>query len=417
MQGTKDSTRALEGKAWLTLCFCALFMLIEGLDLASMPLAVPRVSEAWQVPPPDFALSLSAIVIGVGFAAVALAPLGEKFGRRRMIFWSGLIAALASGATAAAPNMATLVFWRFLTGVGLGACLPNVTTCVVQIAPVASRSRILAVVNTAIPVGGVLAGFLVAPLIRIGNWQTMFFVIAGLTVICSVALRLLLPASNGGTAPQHRPDAQVEKLPLLRLFEREHVLKTLLLIGLGTANTFLIYMLINWLPTLLPRTGMSLDQAARMSGLFQLGGIIGGFGFAYMIDKGRAVKAFMLSYALAILALATMLLPAMAETAWIANILALGFGISGAHVAITLFGVMFYPQSMLSSYVGLSIAVTRIGAIAGPLAGGWLLGVDQGIGAYLVCTVMAVVVCLLWVLAIGRFCTPGKTSVSQTVNA
>lgn len=78
-------------------------------------------------------------------------------------------------------------------------------------------------------------------------------------------------------------------------------------------------------------------------------------------------------------------------------------GVSGAHVAITLFGVIFYPQRLLSSYIGVSIAVTRIGAIAGPLAGGWLLGVDSGVGSFLSGTMLGVGLCLLWVLAIAHF--------------
>ncbi|MDR6707359.1 MULTISPECIES: MFS transporter [unclassified Novosphingobium] len=401
MTAAQSQTPPLTGRILVTLIFCALFMLIEGLDLASMPLAVPRISAAWGMPAFAFALSLSAIVIGVGLAAVALAPLGERVGRRRMIWIAGLVAALASGATAFSGSMGVLIFWRFMTGLGLGACLPNVTACVVQIAPVAGRSRILAAVNTAIPVGGVLAGFLMAPLVRIGHWQALFLAVAALTVFCSLALRLLLPATNGQPAEQ-APHGGAG-LPLRELLSREHLFKTVLLIGLGTANTFLLYLLINWLPTLLPRAGVSLDAAARMSGLFQLGGIFGGFVFAYLIDKNRPVRAFLCGYGLALMTLGIMFVPGLSAPVWAATVLALGMGVSGAHVAITLFGVIFYPQRLLSSYIGVSIAVTRIGAIAGPLAGGWLLAVDSGVGSFLTGTMLGLGLCLLWVLAIAHF--------------
>lgn len=108
------------------LFFCAFFMLIEGLDLAAMPLAVPRVSAQWGQPPSAFALSLSAVLIGIGLASVLLAPLGERFGRKRMIVWTGMLAAGATFGTATADNVSAFVVWRLLTGIGLGACLPNV---------------------------------------------------------------------------------------------------------------------------------------------------------------------------------------------------------------------------------------------------------------------------------------------------
>lgn len=408
MTADVNGTRILSGRSLLTLFFCAVFMLVEGMDLASLPLAVPWISREWGLAPSEFALSLSAIVVGIGFAAVAIAPFGEKIGRRRMIFWSGLLAAAASGATAWSHNLTAFVFWRLLTGIGLGACLPNVTASVVQIAPVQVRSRVLAIVNTAIPVGAVLAGLLVAPLVRIGTWQTMFYLIAAISVLCSVALRILLPTDERSSAIARTEEARPGGSPILLLLRREHLVKTLLLLGLGSANTFLIYMMINWLPTLLPRAGMSLAEAARMSSLFQLGGIGGGFCFAYLIDRGRPVTAFVLGYALATAALVAMAALDTAGPSWIGLLLAAGVGISGAHVAITLFGVMFYPQHLLSSYVGLSIAVTRIGAIGGPLAGGWLLAVDTGITSYLLGAILAVAVCLVWVLAIGYFCAPPR---------
>lgn len=401
-----DAPHRLTGRSFVTLLFCALFMLIEGLDLASMPLAVPRISAAWGIAAPAFAFSLSAIVLGVGSAAVFLAPLGERYSRRRMAVGFGLVAALGSGATAFVPSMQALIFWRFITGLGLGGCLPNVTASVVQIAPAKGRARILAAVNTAIPAGGVLAGFLMAPLVKIGNWQTLFFVIAAVTVLCSVVLWILLPVDNG--AETRARDKALSSLPILELFQPEHRTKTLMLVGLGSANTFLLYLLINWLPTVLPRTGLSLDQAARISGLFQLGGIVGGFGFAHMIDKQRALRAFFCGYATAMVALATMAGVSMGAAGWVVAMLALGMGVSGAHVAITLFGVMFYPQRLLSSYVGVSIAVTRIGAIGGPLAGGWLLAVDKGVASYLGGTMLGVACCLLWVWAVGRFCSPAS---------
>lgn len=370
-----------------------------------MPLAVPRVSAEWGVPPADFSISLSAIVLGIGLAAVTIAPLGERIGRGRMIFWSGLFATIVTAASAFSHSTAAFTVWRFLTGVGLGACLPNVTATVVQLAPEHLRGRILAIVNTAIPMGSVTAGFLAAPLIDIGRWPMLFIFVALLAGFCTLALRFLLPKSHRRLA-ETGTETEASVSPVLTLYSTKHRLTTFLLLGLGTTNTFLIYMMINWLPTLLPRGGLSLDDAARMSSLFQLGGIVGGFGFAWMIDRGWATAAFIGGYAIATLGLVALALLGHAGPAWAILLLAVGVGISGAHVAITIFGVMFYPTELLSSYVGLSIAVTRIGAIGGPLAGGWLLSHSEGIGLFVFVSLVPVAFCVVWVWAIARWCNP-----------
>ena len=385
------------------LFFCAFFMLIEGLDLAAMPLAVPRVSAQWGQPPSAFALSLSAVLIGIGLASVLLAPLGERFGRKRMIVWTGMLAAGATFGTATADNVSAFVVWRLLTGIGLGACLPNVTASVARIAPMHMRARILAIVNTAIPVGSVMAALIVAPVVRIGNWQALFVIAGLLTLIAIAGLVILMPSHqqaipSSSTTTRRQPSAS----PLFELFLPAHRIKTLLLLGLATTNTFLIYMMINWLPTLLPRGGMPVDTAARLSGLFQFGGIVGGFFFAYQLDRGRAVRTFVGGYLCAAAGLIGIAVTAYSGTLWALLLLAIGVGISGAHIAITIFGMIFYPQHLLSSFVGLSIAVTRSGAICGPLAGGWLVAHVAGVGGFMLAALIPVALCIAWVLIIGR---------------
>jgi len=397
------------GRTTAILCFCAFFMLIEGLDLAAMPLAVPRVSAQWGLAASDFAVSLSAVVLGIGIAAVTLAPLGERFGRRRMIFWSGLFTAMVTIATATASSIEAFILWRLLTGLGLGSCLPNVTASVAHIAPPRLRARILAIVNTAIPVGSVLAGFIAAPLARIGNWHALFLSAGLLTLLVAVGLGFLLP--DGPNAPAAAVDAEEPggaSSPIFELFRNAYRLNTVLLLGLATTNTFLIYMMINWLPTLLPRGGISVDAAARLSSFFQFGGIVGGFAFAYMMDRGRAIAAFAIGYTLAAAGLTGLAFLPNDGALWIVLLLATGMGISGAHVAITIFGMGFYPQHLLSSFVGLSIAVTRAGAISGPLAGGWLIRNSSGIGTFMLAAVGPTLLCGGWILLLARI--GGKSS-------
>src|ERR1700722_8111437 len=63
----------------------------------------------------SFTLAFSAaggIVFGV---------LSDRIGRARALMWSVLIFSLASAGTALSWNLASLLFWRALIGIGLGA--------------------------------------------------------------------------------------------------------------------------------------------------------------------------------------------------------------------------------------------------------------------------------------------------------
>ncbi|WP_284279037.1 MFS transporter, partial [Sphingobium jiangsuense] len=111
----------------LSLLLCALVMVIDGYDLAAMPLAVPHVTRAFDLPPADFGLALSAVLLGLGLGAVLLAPLGDRLGRRRVIVLGAAVLGLTILGAASGTTVAEFALWRLVNGMALGACLPNVT--------------------------------------------------------------------------------------------------------------------------------------------------------------------------------------------------------------------------------------------------------------------------------------------------
>jgi len=68
----------------------------------------------------------------------------------------------------------------------------------------------------------------------------------------------------------------------------------------------------------------------------------------------------------------------------------------------------FYPAWLLSSFIGISIAVTRAGAIAGPLAGGWLIDNSSGVSGFMLAALAPTLLCLGWITLIGRRKSPAS---------
>ena len=109
----------------LALVLLAGVFVIDGYDINSMALAVPRLQEPLGIPADEFGWVLSAILFGLGAGAALIAPLGDRIGRRPLIVFGCLATAVATLGTATSDTLTEFFIWRVLTGLGLGACLPT----------------------------------------------------------------------------------------------------------------------------------------------------------------------------------------------------------------------------------------------------------------------------------------------------
>src|SRR6188768_3035444 len=133
-----------------TLILCALVMLIDCYDLSAMPLALPHLVKQFGIAAPDFSLALSAVLVGLGAGALLVAPVGDRLGRRPTIIVAAAVMTLATFGTASGTDVWSFALWRLLTGLGLGVCLPNVTSLVSEVAPPQWRAGIVTLVSCAI---------------------------------------------------------------------------------------------------------------------------------------------------------------------------------------------------------------------------------------------------------------------------
>src|SRR5699024_6660719 len=82
-----------------------------------------------------------------GFAGMAIGAslgglLADKIGRRSVFALTLLVYGLATGASALAMGVGTLIALRFVVGLGLGAELPVASTLMSEFAPARIRGRI-----------------------------------------------------------------------------------------------------------------------------------------------------------------------------------------------------------------------------------------------------------------------------------
>jgi AAHS family 4-hydroxybenzoate transporter-like MFS transporter len=384
-----DRMSGLQRKV-IALCCMATFL--DGYDTQALGLAVPRIGEAWGLPPSAFAAALSGSLIGLALGAVGLAPLADRFGRRPMLIAMMIVVGLTTFGVAIAPNLAVLTVCRVLTGLGLGGSVPIATALTSEYAPTRRRAALVALMIACMALGSFAAG-VVAPLLsNQWGWRGIFAAGAALPLAMALLLVVALPESlrflvaRGGhpkqiasqverIAPRWANRAPVIAAPthplrasVRALFEPVYRMRTILVWVIFWFNLFVIYSLISWVPTLLHSAGWTHDTAQRASGLVAVGGIVGGLFVAWISDRGYAIPALFTAYAGTAVLLVLFIVGPTSVAAWIVLLLLVGAGAVGGQMAAgSIAAAYYYPPELRSTAVGWFNGIGRIGAIVGPL--------------------------------------------------
>lgn len=391
----------------LALTLSAMVLFVDGYDLAALPLALPHIVQELGIPPADFGFALSAVLVGLGAGAVLLAPLGDRYGRRPTIIVTVALIGLATMGTASAASVTGFTIWRLLTGLMLGACLPNVTAQVALWAPDGKRASTITIVSLGIALGGITSGLVVPLLVPVGGWHAIFLVPGIGTLLLALALFFLFP--RDGVLPERRDEPTAAKptrggVQLLDILRPPLFSATAIFILLYGLNAFAIYLTSSWIPTLLPRVGFSVDLSARFMSVLHLGGLAAGLVIAKLLDRGRVT--WVLSGAYATIVIAFLALTVIKADPWTWGVLLFlsAGGIAGVHLAIIAIATDFFPARYLATAIGFGVAVARIGAIGGPMAGAWLIGSGISVSGFFLFAALAPAACLAvsWLVPIAQ---------------
>lgn len=166
-------------------------------DITDIGFAMPAISEQFQLShSTSLFLALAIGLIGYVIGSFVIGTLADHFGRYRMLIFTILLTAIGSFGDALAPGVITLIVFRFVTGVGVGADLNLVSTYISELAPPARRGRITLYTFFVGILGQAVTPFVALALVpnfEIG-WR-LLFAIGGLIAVAGLALRTQLPES------------------------------------------------------------------------------------------------------------------------------------------------------------------------------------------------------------------------------
>jgi AAHS family 3-hydroxyphenylpropionic acid transporter len=384
--------------AALIVAICWFVAALEGYDIQAFGVAAPRFAPELHLNPSQLGWAGSAAMFGLVIGATFGGWVADRIGRKPVLAVCTAIFGIFSVATALVHDSQMLVLARLLTGFGFGGALPNLAAIATEISAPERRAATTTTIFCGMPAGGAVVA-LAAKLGGEGlDWRLIFEVGGLLPLILTPVIWLMLPE----TRPDHEPHH--ERSTVRALFGEGRALPTALTWIVFIITLIVLYLMLNWLPTLVIAKGFSKEMGSNAALIFNLASVVGALLMGWVVDRsGFRWPLLSLFGALALT------LWGMAGVMDITLLLVLsgaaGFLVIGANYALYALAPILYAPQTRAAGAGAAMAVGRIGSIIGPLLAGELrnAGFSPGqVFGVLAPMVLAAAVAVLALTTVGR---------------
>src|SRR5215469_10971815 len=361
--------RHISAYQWLLVALCFLAVTADGMDVAIMGFVAPSIIHEWAISRPEFGLVMSAAPIGLVIGALCAGPASDRVGRKWVLITSVFLFGVFTILTAFTQSPVQMAVLRVLTGIGLGAAMPNSTTLLSEYSPQRRRALLITIMFTGFNLGSALIGFAAGWLVPTHGWRAVLIFGGAIPLVLVPLQAWLLPESarllavRGATSKRiaatlnrvtganfsgdetfvsNEPPLPTRK-PIGVLFSEGYGVMTIALWVTYFMGLLVIYLLTGWLPTLIKDAGLSITAAANVTAMFQIGGTIGAVLVGWFMDKvrpARVISAAYLGGGICVLVLAGM---GALSSSLALLVFAAGFCMSGAQTGLNAYAPGRYP--------------------------------------------------------------------------
>lgn len=393
-----DNNRLSRSQLWV-LIMVGLTVVMDGFDVQSMGYVAPAIIADWGVSKAELGPVFGAGLFGMLVGSLTLSVLSDKIGRRPVLIWATVFFSLCMLVTAHVTSIGQLQVIRFVTGLGLGAIMPNALALVGEFSPRHKRVTLMMLVSCGYTVGAVLGGLVSAWMIPLWGWQSVFYLGGIFPLLIAALMYVYVPESMqflvvkgrrldevGRTLRRIDPSLKVDGntryalaetaqggAPVVELFREGRGVATVLLWVVNFMNLLNLYFLSSWLPTIATSAGLSTSTAVMVGTTLQVGGVLGTLLMGPVIDRIGFFKVLVPCFALAALSIALIGQPGIGLPLLFLVVTVTGFCIIGGQPAVNALAATYYPTALRSTGLGWSLGIGRWGSIAGPVLGGLLI--------------------------------------------
>src|SRR5258708_28316226 len=157
--------------------------------------------------------------VGILFGALASGPLGDRFGRKPLLVLSVGFIGVFSVLSDFAWSIPSMTAMRFLTGLGIGGAMPVTVALTSDYSPLRRRGTLIMLMFCGNTLGGFLGGQLVAQILPIFGWQSIFFA-GGIPPLLLIPILMVYLPESPRFLIAHRADAPTTQAILRPLNSR-----------------------------------------------------------------------------------------------------------------------------------------------------------------------------------------------------
>ncbi|HXE63632.1 MAG TPA: MFS transporter [Bryobacteraceae bacterium] len=349
--------RSITRRQWITLFAAQAGYMLDAMDVLLFVLTINVLRDAFHLSAAQAGLVSSFTLAFSAAGGIVFGILSDRIGRARSLILSILIFSLASAGTAASWNLASLLFWRAVIGIGLGAEWSTGAVLVAETWPPEHRAKAVGIMQSGWALGYMLAAGMTAVILPRFGWRALF--LAGLFP----ALLALLIRRHVEEPEIWRRSAHNRAMPR-EIFQGVLRRRTILASLLASTVLFAYWGLFTWIPGFLSASvekggaGLTIVKSSGYVIPMQMGAFAGYVMFGWLADKIGRRPAFVL-YVLA----AAILTPIYGATRDEHTLLALGpaIGFTGTGF-FSMFGAMLselYPTGVRGAGLGFVYNIGR----------------------------------------------------------
>ena len=386
---------------WFIFFFLGFAMIFDGYDYMVVSYTMSRIQAEWGLNNLMTGSLTSWSIIGIVIGAAISGIVSDKIGRKKTLAFSIMVYSLLTMPIYFVNSFPMFAFFRVASGLGLGACIPVVTTFFSETTPTKYRSIFISLALAWMIGGWVLAGVVAEAVVPVLGWRYCYL-FGGVPFIYAIVLYFVMPESVYWLVNIGRRDDAVKTLKRVEkiatgkssdwkaggiiapprekvsgpraLFARKYARVTIGIWICYFTGTFVLYGINAWLPKITADLGFAWIAIASNAAAV-IANILTGF----VAEKIGRKKNLILSFTLAGVAvlLLSLSLRSAAAGGLLAAALFIGFSINYSITSLNPLMAEAYPTGFRNTGVSWGQAVGRVGAIIAPILAGVIMNLYQ----------------------------------------
>jgi benzoate transport len=388
---------------WSVFFFLGISMVFDGYDYMVVSYTMPQISAEWALNKVQTGSLSSWSLLGLIIGGSCAGIISDKIGRRNTLIYSIAAYSLLTVPIYFSTSFEQFAFFRVLAGVGLGACIPVVTTIFSESTPTSRRAIFITFGMAWMIVGWVLGGLIPTLLVPHYGWR-ICYLIGGVPFLYAVFLYFRMLESAYWLANKGRKNEAVEILARIEnqatgkvaqrdpnalvvppapkiagpraLFSKDYRMITAGLWISYFCGCFNVYGLNAWLPSLMLEKGFKLTSAYTLAIANNGAAVLANCSTGFVSEIIGRRPNLIMSYLLGGVSIVLMSFVGGDFTAILAANIFMGFAVNYAITAVQPLMAEGYPTEFRNTGVSWCQAFGRIGGALAPIVSGIVMGMQ-----------------------------------------